>query len=282
MKNKNKIGWFFIAPSLVGVAMFVLLPMLYTIIYSIMDSNATRFVGAENFINVIKNEAFHLALRNTVQFTVICIPLLILTALLVSVLLTEWFPGSYILKSIFLIPMAVPCVSVVFLWNILFARQGFLNGLLHKFGLVGQDWMNTKYAFVVLVLSYIWKNVGYDIILFLVGMVNIPKAYYEAAKVDGAGKWKSFLYITLPNLKSVFTLVMILSLINSFKVFREAYLVSGKYPHESIYMLQNLFNNWFSNLEFSKMAAATVLICTVILTVVETIRFIVRKKRGIE
>lgn len=282
MKNKNKIGWFFIAPSLVGVAMFVLLPMLYTIIYSIMDSNATRFVGAENFINVIKNEAFHLALRNTVQFTVICIPLLILTALLVSVLLTEWFPGSYILKSIFLIPMAVPCVSVVFLWNILFARQGFLNGLLHKFGLVGQDWMNTKYAFVVLVLSYIWKNVGYDIILFLVGMVNIPKAYYEAAKVDGAGKWKSFLYITLPNLKSVFTLVMILSLINSFKVFHEAYLVSGKYPHESIYMLQNLFNNWFSNLEFSKMAAATVLICTVILTVVETIRFIVRKKRGIE
>lgn len=282
MKNKNKIGWFFIAPSLVGVAMFVLLPMLYTIIYSIMDSNATRFVGAENFINVIKNEAFHLALRNTVQFTVICIPLLILTALLVSVLLTEWFPGSYILKSIFLIPMAVPCVSVVFIWNILFARQGFLNGLLHKFGLVGQDWMNTKYAFVVLVLSYIWKNVGYDIILFLVGMVNIPKAYYEAAKVDGAGKWKSFLYITLPNLKSVFTLVMILSLINSFKVFREAYLVSGKYPHESIYMLQNLFNNWFSNLEFSKMAAATVLICTVILTVVETIRFIVRKKRGIE
>lgn len=282
MKNKNKIGWFFIAPSLVGVAMFVLLPMLYTIIYSIMDSNATRFVGAENFINVIKNEAFHLALRNTVQFTVICIPLLILTALLVSVLLTEWFPGSYILKSIFLIPMAVPCVSVVFLWNILFARQGFLNGLLHKFGLVGQDWMNTKYAFVVLVLSYIWKNVGYDTILFLVGMVNIPKAYYEAAKVDGAGKWKSFLYITLPNLKSVFTLVMILSLINSFKVFREAYLVSGKYPHESIYMLQNLFNNWFSNLEFSKMAAATVLICTVILTVVETIRFIVRKKRGIE
>ena len=282
MKNKNKIGWFFIAPSLVGVAMFVLLPMLYTIIYSIMDSNATRFVGAENFINVIKNEAFHLALRNTVQFTVICIPLLILTALLVSVLLTEWFPGSYILKSIFLIPMAVPCVSVVFLWNILFARQGFLNGLLHKFGLVGQDWMNTKYAFVVLVLSYIWKNVGYDIILFLVGMVNIPKAYYEAAKVDGAGKWKSFLYITLPNLKSVFTLVMILSLINSFKVFREAYLVSGKYPYESIYMLQNLFNNWFSNLEFSKMAAATVLICTVILTVVETIRFIVRKKRGIE
>lgn len=279
MKKDNKTGWLFVAPSLIGVGLFVFLPMIYTVWYSVMDSRAPNFVGADNFIKVLENGAFHLALKNTIQFTLVCIPLLIIVALGVSVFLTEWFPENYFLKSIFLIPMAVPCVSVVFLWNIIFDRQGFLNGLLDKFGIAGQDWMNTKYAFVILVLSYIWKNVGYDIILFLVGIINIPKEYYEAAKVDGAGKWKNFVYITLPSLKNVFTLIIILSLINSFKVFREAYLVSGNYPHESIYMLQNLFNNWFSDLEFSKMAAATLLICTSILCMVECVRFILSKRR---
>ena len=118
--------------------------------------------------------------------------------------------------------------------------------------------MNTKASFWVLVISYIWRNLGYDIVLWLAGLSTIPTALYEAAKVDGAGTWKCFTRITCPNLlPSLFTIV-VLSLLNGFKVFREAYLVAGDYPQENMYLLQHLFNNWYRDLAMDKMAAAAV------------------------
>lgn len=279
MKNRERKGILFVLPSVIGVSIFVLLPALYTLWYSFMNSITKRWVGLNNFKRVIENQAFHLALGNTLRFTVVCIPLLIVLSLAISVLLVEYLKNNYLIKSAFLIPLSVPCVSVVFLWNIIFDNQGLLNGLLDKFGKQGLDWMNTKYAFTVLVISYIWKNIGYDIILWWVGLVNIPQDYYDAAKVDGANGWQSFRYITLPNLKETCCLVLILSLINSFKVFREAYLVAGNYPHRSIYLLQHLFNNWFAMLEFEKMAAATILISAVILVTIGSVK-IGRKKWG--
>ena len=119
--------------------------------------------------------------------------------------------------------------------------------------------MNSGYAFWILVFSYIWKNLGYDIVLWIAGLSGISENIYEAARVDGAGEWKCFISITLPNLlPSLFT-ISVLSLLNSFKVFREAYLVAGNYPHESIYLMQHLFNNWFLDLDLDKMAAAAVI-----------------------
>lgn len=279
MKKRERKGILFVLPSMIGVSVFVLLPVLYTVWYSFVNSVTKQWIGFINYRQVLENKAFRLALGNTLRFTAVCIPLLIILSLLISVCLVEFMENNYLVKSSFLIPMSVPCVSVVFLWNIIFDQQGLFNGLLHKFGVEGLNWMSTGYAFAILVVSYIWKNIGYDIILWWVGLVNIPKAYYDAAKVDGAGTWKSFFYITLPNLKGTFYLVMILSIINSFKVFREAYLVAGNYPHESIYLLQHLFNNWFTDLEFGKMAAATILICTVLLMGIGAVKM-VRRNRG--
>ncbi len=125
--------------------------------------------------------------------------------------------------------------------------------------------MNTEQAFWILVLSYIWKNLGYDIVLWMAGLAGISENIYEAARVDGAGEWQCFRSITLPNLKSSLYTITVLSFLNSFKVFREAYLVAGDYPHESIYMMQHLFNNWFRTFSFDKMAAAAVLESIVLL-----------------
>ncbi len=111
----------------------------------------------------------------------------------------------------------------------------------------------------MLVGSYIWKNMGYTVVLWLAGLMGIPKGLLEAARVDGAGKWKSLWYIVLPNLKGSLYTIVILSFLNSFKIYREAYLTAGAYPDQSIYLMQHLFNNWFVNLELDKMAAAAVL-----------------------
>ena len=110
----------------------------------------------------------------------------------------------------------------------------------------------------MLVFSYVWKNTGYTVVLWLAGILGISGEMLEAARVDGATEMQSFFRVVLPNLKGSLYTIVILSFLNSFKIYREAYLVAGSYPEQSIYLLQHLFNNWFVNLDFDKMAAAAV------------------------
>lgn len=160
--------------------------------------------------------------------------------------------------------MAIPAASVVVFFQMVFDEKGWLGQLVGVFGITGRDWLASDSAFWILVACYIWKNLGYDMILWLAGLGAIPEEQYEAARVQGAGEWACFWYITLPQLKETTFVTGLLSFVNAFRVFREAYLLAGDYPHESIYMLQHLFNNWFVNLDIQKMTAAAVML--VILT----------------
>ena len=263
-KKQKLTGLYFVMPSLIGVAIFTLLPSLDVFIISFQSAISREFVGLENYVEVFGNTAFKLATQNTIKFVSICIPLLLVLSLLIAVILNKFVEESQILRTAFLIPMAVPIASVVLIWNIVFHEQGVLSGVLNNFNIVGQDWMNTGYAFWVLVFSYIWKNLGYTIILWLAGLNAISKEIYESAKVDGAGELKCFTKITLPCLKPTLYTIAVLSLLNSFKVFREAYLVAGDYPDKSMYLLQHLFNNWFREMSFGKMAAASVVMAVII------------------
>lgn len=257
-KRKMWAGYLFILPSFIGVLIFVLVPYIDVVQRAFVQTVSGRFVGISNFLHVFQNKAFLLAMTNTGRFVGVCIPILLLLSLAIGVFLAKQTASTAFLKQGFLVPMAIPVVSVVILWQFLFDKHGFLNGVLHLFGASGVDWMNSSYAFYVLVFSYIWKNLGYCIVLWMAGIAMIPNEIYEAAKVDGAGEWQCFVRITLPNLKGTCLTVCILSIINSFKVFREAYLVAGDYPNRSMYMLQHLFNNWFRDLDLDKMAAGAV------------------------
>lgn len=264
MKKKNRAGWFFILPSFIGVMLFYFLPFADVVRRSFMRAVGTGFAGVDNFRQVLENRAFRLAVSNTLRFVLVCLPLLLVLSLGVGVLLQRLVKGKQFLKSAYLIPLAIPAASVVLLWQLVFDNQGALNGILHFLHLAGKDWMNTDASFGVLVFSYIWKNLGYDVILWMAGLQGISSSLYEAAKVDGAGAWKCFRYITLPNIRPVACTIVILSFLNSFKVFREAYLVAGNYPQEKIYLLQHVFNNWFAELSMDKMAAGSVLLCLVV------------------
>ena len=267
VKTKRKINrasLYFILPSLIGVAAFTLLPFLDVFIRSFQSAISREFSGLENYYEIFSNAAFKLAAQNTIKFVLVCIPLLLIVSLAIAVFLNRFVEASQILRTAFLIPMAVPIASVVLIWNIVFHEQGVLSGVLNNFSMAGKDWMSTGYAFWVLVFSYIWKNLGYTIILWLAGLNAISNEIYESAKVDGAGNLKCFTKITLPCLKPTLYTVAVLSLLNSFKVFREAYLVAGDYPDKSMYLLQHLFNNWFREMSFGKMAAASVVMAVII------------------
>lgn len=265
---KKAGGLLFIFPSLAGVMVFIFIPFLDVVRRSFTEVMSGKFVGLKNFRTVFANSAFRQAAFNTLRFTGICIPALVVCSLAAAVLLQRQKKMGSILKSMYLIPMAIPVASVVLLWKLLFDVRGLLNAGLSLLGAEAVRWMDSDYAFGVLVFSYIWKNLGYDVILWLAGLAGISPDIYEAARVDGAGEWRCFISITLPNLLPSLYTIAVLSFLNSFKVFREAYLVAGDYPHGSIYMMQHLFNNWFRDLSLDKMAAGAVINAVVILALV--------------
>lgn len=268
MRKENLEGLAFIGPSLLGVSIFVLIPFIDVIRRSFFNAAGTGFTFLENYQTIFRNAAFMLAMKNTIRFMGICIPILIGTSLLIAVFLNSGFRLAGYLKSAYLVPMAIPVASVVLMWRLLFHERGFFSGILNLFGIAGLDWMNTKYAFWVLVFSYVWKNIGYNIVLWMAGLTSIPGTLYESARCDGANAWQCFVYITMPNLLPTLYTITVLAFLNAFKVFREAYLVAGDYPHESMYLLQHLFNNWFRDLSLDKMSAGAVVIALMILILI--------------
>ena len=258
------IAWIFLAPSLLLVAVMVLLPFCDILRRSFSSAMSGQFVGLANYQRVLANEAFRLAASNTAKFIAICLPLLLVMSLLVALMLSAVREERGVFKTSFLIPMAIPVASIVFLWRAMFHDNGILNAALEAGGLEPISWIGSGAAFWVLVLTYLWKNIGYDMVLWISGLSGISPYLYESAEIDGANSWKRFWRITLPNLLPTTFTVLVLSLLNSFKVFREAYLIAGSYPHDSMYMLQHLFNNWFVNLDVDKMCAGAVLMALVV------------------
>lgn len=259
-------------PSLLGTVIFVLIPFLDVVRRSFFQAVGGTFVGVSNYTEVLENAAFQQALSHTVRFLIICLPLLMVLSFGFAVLIYQLPSGKVFYESVFLFPMAVPVASVVVFWRLVFHNDGILNGVLEVFHFPGKDWMNTDSAFWVLVFSYVWKNLGYDIVLWIAGLSGISKEQYEAAEVSGAGRFQCFRYITLPQMKTSIVMIGVLSFVNAFRVFREVYLIAGDYPHKSIYMLQHLFNNWFTKLDIQKMSAAAVMIAvgvSILLVMVE-------------
>lgn len=271
-RNKNIACLYFLLPSFLGVIVFVLAPFADVCRRSLTTAVTGEFRGIDNYKQVFENKTFWLAAGNTAKLVLVCLPLLIGLGLIIACFLSR-FTRIHFLKSAFLFPMAVPAATVVLVWKLIFDRQGFLNlfltrlgeaaysaGVLQSAPVFDIDYMGTGAAFWVLVFSYIWKNLGYTVVLWLTGILSISTQIREAARVDRAGEFTCFVKIIMPNLKPVLYTITVLSFLNTFKAFREAYLVAGSYPDESMYLLQHLFNNWFTNLDFDKMAAAAVIL----------------------
>lgn len=271
-KREAEKAWLFLLPSLIGIFVFVLIPFADVVRRSFCEAMNPKFVGLSNYRLVVGNTAFQLAVKNTITFIGICIPLLLVLSLILAMLLYHQKKHESFLKMSFLLPMAIPVASIAVLWKLLFHENGLLNLFLQQLGIMGDskniDFINSDKAFIILVFSYVWKNIGYDMVLWLTGLNGISESLYEAASVDGAKEWQKFRYITLPNLIPTLFIITVLSLINSFKVFREAYLIAGDYPDKSIYMLQHVFSNWFVALDIQKMSAAAVILVLVFLLLV--------------
>lgn len=265
----------YLTPSLVGVLLFFFLPLLMLLKTSFQrSSNNTEFIGFRNYERVLTNDAFILAAKNTFRFAIIAVPLAVLCALLLAILLNTGIPGKSIFRSVLLNPMMVPVASVVLIWQVFFSYNGVVNGWgMQFFDLDKIDWLKSDKAHIVILILFIWKNLGYNMVLFLAALNNIPGEILESAMLDGAGALTRFFKIKMHFLSSTLFFVAIMSLINSFKIFREVYLLTGDHPYDNLYMLQHFMNNAFTNLDYSKLSAGAILMCVVMLIIVGVLFF---------
>lgn len=259
----------FLSPSLIGVGVFFIVPFGVVVYYSLIDGVATKnFVGLDNFVKLFNNSAFILAAKNTLRFSAFAVPLAVILALALAVMLEARIPMKSYFRSFFLSPMMVPVASIVLIWQVLFNYNGTINEFLRIFGQDKIDWLQSDSAQIVVMLLFLWKNLGYNMILFMSALNNIPTDLLEVADVEGAGELYKFFNIKLRYLSPTILFVIILSLINSFKVFREVYLLSGDYPYETLYMLQHFMNNTFKSLDYQKLSAAAVIMAAVLVVII--------------
>ena len=262
-------GWGWLAPSLIGVLIFFIIPFCVVIYYSVLDNPIfSNFVGLDNYIKLFSNAAFLRAAKNTAIFSGIAVPLSVVLSLWMAFALNSRIPGKSWLRSCFLCPLMVPIASVVLVWQVIFHYHGTLNQVTALFGMEPVDWLKTNWSYMVLTVMFLWKTLGYNMILFMSAIAGIPKDIIEVAELEGADEWYKFVHIKLRYLSPTILFVTILSIISSFKMFREVYLLTGDYPFESMYLMQHFMNNTFNSLDYQKLSSAAVLLSLVMIVLI--------------
>ena len=278
-RREARNGWLYAALPLFGFAAFFLVPFLISIVRSFQRGLTQEFVWFENYISILSSNAFRIAAGNTLRFVAFAVPLNVLIGLIIALGLNKIASRASFFRTAFLIPYVIPVSATVMFFQILFERSGIVNTFLKLMGSEPVNFLDSGNAFYVLLLLYLWKNFGYNMVLFLSGLAQIPRDYSEAARIDGAGPLQIFWYITMPLLAPTFFFVFIISIMNSFKVFREAYALGGDYPHESIYMLQHFMNNNLQNLNYQRVSVASLYVFIVILLLV-LLLYLRRRREG--
>ena len=273
-------GAAFLGPSFLGVCVFFIIPFGVVFYYSLINNIVQHdFVWLDNFKAVFKNSAFQVAAKNTATFSAISVPLAVVISLFMALMLECRIPLKSQFRTFFLSPLMVPVASIVLIWQVLFHYNGVANEVLAVFGGGKIDWLKSQYAYLVVTLLFLWKNLGYNMILFMAALSNLPHDLLEVATIEGASPAYKFFNVKLRYLSPTILFVTILSLINSFKIFREVYLLTGDYPTEHLYMLQHFMNNMFKSLDYQRLAAAAIAM-SVAMVILIGILFIIEGRFG--
>lgn len=253
-RREAAIGLLLAAPAVMGLLAFLVLPFGYTFLRSFTSGLGWgRFVGVENYAQLFGNRLFLLALKNTFLFLACGLALILPLSLFLALLLQKTGKWGKGLAMALLFPMVLPASAIVIVVNLVFAENGLLSQITGP-----TPWIDSPFAFVILLGLYLWKNVGMAVVILLAGLTTIPRELYESAHMDGAGRWARLTKVTLPMLRPELLVVTILSSLNAFKNFREAFVLGGDHPQESIYMLQHFMNNNFENMNFPRLSVAAV------------------------
>lgn len=266
----QNIGYLLIAPGFLIYALFILLPILWTVVMSFTDYNLRTFsfVGLSNYISMFRDDLFKKSVENTVCYSVITIPVTMALALVLAILLNQKIKGRGIFRTLFYMPNIFSMVAVSMAWLYLFdTHNGILNRLLGAVGLPAVGWItSTSTALVSVAVMSIWNSTGYNMLLFLSGLQSIPEYLYEAASIDGATRWQKFVNITIPQLAPTTFFVFVMSCINSFQVFGQVLIVTNGGPLNSTTTIAHqIYKNGFEYYKMGYASAQAVVMLLIIL-----------------
>ena len=257
MFTGKKSVWLFLLPGLLGLMLFYIVPFFGGIYYSLTDGSfRNAFVGMNNYIAVWQNPMFLLGLKNTMQLSLVCAPLVWVLSFAIASLLNRLRPQGAFFRNSVLLPYLMPSSAMLLIWLVIFDYGGVVNRLLAALGLNRVIWLEGAALRVPVVLLFVWKNLGFAVIIFLSALQAIPQPLYEYARLEGAGFWRQTFGITLPMIVPTAFLVSILEWINAFKIFKEVYFIGGAYPDETVYTLQNYMNNMYGKLNYQNVTTA--------------------------
>jgi len=242
--QQTRAGWMFLLPALALIGVFFVVPVIAGLVlsftdfdlYAIGDPANARFVGLDNYQAVLANPLFWKALTNTLYFVVVGGPLSVLVSLAAALLVhskrTKW-PGFF--RTVYFTPVVTTLVAVAIVWRYLdHPKYGLVNALLTKIGLPAVDWLgDPHWSMPAIVILAVWKNFGYNMLIFIAGLANIPDEQYEAAELDGASWWGRFRHVTLPWLGPTFVFVAVITMLGNFQIFAEPYVMTQGGPLQS-------------------------------------------------
>jgi multiple sugar transport system permease protein len=286
-------GWVFAAPALTVIAVFFGLPVIAAFalsltdfdIYALADLHNLRFVGLGNYIGLLHNPLFWQALGNTFYFVGVGVPLSIAVSLGAALLLHSklgWFKPFF--RTAFFAPVVTTVVAVAVIWKYLFHTQyGLVNWALSYLHVDPVDWLgDPHWAMPTIILFAVWKNFGYNMIIFLAGLQAIPEDLYEAARIDGASRWRQFLHVTLPMLGPTLLLVGILTLAGYFQLFAEPYVMTQGGPLQStVSVLYLMYEEGFKWWNLGN-ASAVAFLLFVLMSVMTSGLLWLARRRGVE
>lgn len=266
MFHHKKSLWLFLLPGLAGLTVFYLAPFLGGIYYSLTDGSiANRFVGLDNYRRIWQNEVFRLGLKNTLELSLLCTPGIFVLSFILAVMLKALREKSAFFRNVLLLPYLMPSSALLIVWLLLFDYGGPINRLLEAAGLGRVLWLESGALRFPVVLLYIWKNVGFSVVIFSAALQAVPEPLYEFAALEGANAAQRAVKITLPLVLPTAFLVFVLAWVNAFKIFKEVYFIGGAYPQDAVYTLQHFMNNKFAKLDYQDVTAAAYSFAVIVL-----------------
>lgn len=242
---------------MLGLLLFYVVPFFGGIYYSLTDGTyRNAFVGMSNYSSMWKNQMFLLGLRNTMELSLICAPLVWVFSFAIASLLNRLRPKGAFFRNSVLLPYLMPSSAMLLFWLVIFDFGGVINRLVVALGFERVMWLQGSAMRVPIILLFVWKNLGFAVIIFLSAIQAVPEPLYEYATLEGAGFLRQTFGITLPMIVPTAFLVIILEWINAFKIFKEVYFISGSYPDESVYTLQHYMNNMYNKLNYQNVTTA--------------------------
>lgn len=289
--RRHWVAWVFLAPALIVLAVFFLLPVLAALglsltdydIYALADIRNLRFIGLDNYWALLQRPLFWSALWHTVYFVIVGVPLSMLVSLGAALLLNARLARARpFFRTALFAPVVTTVVAVAVIWRYLFqTRFGLVNYALAGMGIDPVDWLgDPDWAMPTIILFAVWKNFGYNMIIFLAGLQAIPENLYEAARIDGASAWRQFVHITLPMLGPITLLVGVLTMSGYFQLFAEPYVMTEGEPLQStvsvLYLMYDDGFEWFN----LGLASAVAFMLFMVMFATTAVMWMLARRRG--